>query len=329
MSILLLTWFLQLGPGHTAVFSSTEYPAVFLPLWSEWHFQNGRWVAAVFGDSDDDLGITLYCWDKGKPIERLASTTAREGVYLVRNATLSPSGRQFVFQGYGNPAAFEYDLDQREKGFRRRFIISKSDDLLFWDDHTIIAAAKFPSIAFQVDGSDSLPALLDSLMDQIPDGIDHPIESRYYKNRMHLCRLGQQIALGFGIHPEVLVWNGVRRHVFSVGFAGYVEPIRDFPRDSRRYKQWFSQFHHLLQLTWFEGDLYGLYRKGYEEYGVWVRFEGNGSRVVWDNDRETTRIFTMQQDEMILGQQGEDQNGDVTWRLWRSSTLPTASVRKP
>ncbi len=322
MLTLFLTLTLAIQTPAEAVFSSAEFPAIFNPIWGDWHFRNGTWIGIVFGDSSQAQGISVFVWEEGQPLRKHASADAREGLFMLRNTDVSPSGQKLLVQGYGNSVAYLCSLVDQKGVFKRKMVVDHGDDFIFWDEKTVLSGSKFPSIRFAVHGRKKI-AEIERLKAQLPTGIDHPVEPYYYKNKMHFKRHENKFAFAFGLVPEVYIWDGVKLTSHEVGFADYEVPTKKYPKDSRKYRKWFSSFHHLQQIAWFKGDLYGLFRKGYDEYGVWLRFHDQGSLKVWDNDANSIRIFAMNGEEMILGKRSDKAEGDVTWRLWRASSLPS------
>ena len=311
--------------GHQGkiVFSSNDYPAIFYSIWSFWHNHQGNWTFAVSGDQQTGQGISVFQWNQGQAPQLLVKTDAREGIYSVRNTALSPSGNRLVMRGFGNPMVFELDL-KKPIGFRRSFVPQLADCLIFWDENRVLAGSKYPEIKFAVHGPEgSRISQIEGLVDRLPDDIDHPVEPYYYKNAMHLSKHGPNLAIGFGLFDQVTIWDGKRRTLYNVGFPGYEQGPKKFPKHPERLRAWFQKFHHLFQLTWFKGKLYGMFRKGYGDLGVWVEFRGGGSPVVWDNNRNEVRIFAIQGDELILGRNEVDSNQEVTWHLWQASSFPS------
>jgi len=312
-------------PVHAgdAVFSSNDYSDVFLPIWSYWHRANDTWVAIVSGDQRENQGISVFRWDEDSEPVLLKKSSAREGIFNVRGSALSPSGSRLLIRGFTNPVLFELNVENPTR-FRRAFLLELSEAFLFWDEQRILSGAKFPEVGFKVYGKGNLTIpQIETIHGQLPKKLNHPVEPFYYKNIMHLAKHDRNVAVAFGLHEVVTVWDGKRKRGYTIGFPGYVKPPWKKPRNLKALKAWFQRFHHLFHLTWFRGELYAMFRHGYADLGVWVRFEGMGCRKVWDNNESDVRIFAMERDGLILGEKIVDNEEEVRWRLWQASSLPS------
>ena len=325
-SLQTIPWLLALAlpnPGAEAIFSSRDHSDLFYPIWSTWHRADGYWVFMLPGDKRENKGISVYRWDTDKQPHLLQATTVREGIYHVRTSALSPSGTRLLIRSYTNPVLFEIQIDNPGR-IRRAFHLELSDDILFWDEDRLLSGAKFPEVRFKTYGDDSEPIpQVTTLKAQLPKKINHPVEPVYAKNIMHMSKQGERLAVAFGLAEEVTVWDGHRRHRYTIGFPGYVNPPWKRPKNLGKLKEWFQNFHHLQTLTWFKGDLYAMFQHGYDDLGVWVKFQGVGCRKIWDNNRESVRIFAMEKDGLILGEKIMDTEEEVQWRLWQAFSLPS------
>lgn len=319
-----LFWFLaHSDQGPVAVFSSNEHSEIFKPVWSFWHRAPNGWVFVISGDRREAEGLSIWSWPTGQQPKRLINSGIREGIFQVRGSALTPSGKKLYLRGFTNPVLFEVNLEN-PKRFKRAFLVEQSDSILFWDEKRLLSGGKYPKLVFKVYGEDQNPIpLLANIKDQIPSDIDHPIEHFYGQNQMLMAKNGQKLAIAFGLYSEVMIWDGVRKRYFVIGFPGYQKPPWKNPRNIKRFKPWFEKLHHLSQLTWFQDRLFGLFKQGYEEYGVWVEFVGAGAIKIWDNDKEDIRIFAMEKDSLILGKQILDHEEEVQWQLWQASSLPS------
>lgn len=318
--LLTLAW---ANPGNDVVFSSKDYDDIFYPIWSTWHKAEDSWILVLPGNRRTNQGLSVHRWLAGEKPTQLYSTGAREGIYQVRSSALSPSGDQLLIRSFSNPILFEFRLDKKAR-IKRAYELELADTFLFWDAQRLVSGTKYPKLRFTTQGEDRNPIpQLKKLKAQLPKKINHPVEPYYAKNLMHMSKHGEQLAIAFGLSEEVTVWDGHKRHRYAIGFPGYITPPWKRPKDLDRLKEWFQEFHHLQTLTWFQGELYAMFQHGYDDLGVWVKFEDKGTRKIWDNGREKIRIFAMEKDGLILGEKILDTEEEVKWRLWQASSLPS------
>lgn len=330
--LLVCVWMMGAGalgttPKSTSegYFSSNEHPEIFLSIWSFWHKSPDGWVFLITGDYRDNKGLTVWKWPEGEAPVQWAQTSAREGIFLPKLSALSPSGNTLSIRGLRSPIIFELDM-QTAPVFQRKYQLEHAESMLFWEEDRLFSGGKYPQVKFKFYGQNQIQVpLVKSLPNLLPKDMDHPIESQYSQNQMVLAKHGESLAVGIGMYHEVMVWNGVKKRYFHIGFPGYQKPPwRKLKRmELPQFRKWLATFHHLFQLTWFQGDLYGLFRQGGDDDGTWVKFVGGGCVVVWDNNREPVRLFAMEGDSLVFGEKVLDTEEEIKWRLWQASSLPS------
>ena len=327
-----LLWLSLTASGHTlnpdkshgVELSSSDHSALFFPFWSgDTRFFRGGLYLVIRGANNEE-GMSIYRWDE-EGCRRIFQTTPREGLWASRATAVDESGDTLYFSGYLDGLVYRYNPVE---GFRR-FAEKNFVQSLFVYKGVPVRGHKGPGHDLETVGNRELPVL--SLINRrLPEGVDHPSESRINKQEMVLARNGHRLAVGYRLSQPVVIFDledgrRLETHRLRRLFAGYIPPTQTFDVKNINRKtsvEWSERHHRLQSLAWFGEDLFGHFQKGYEGYGVWVRLNRPG--FVWDNNRQTTKIMAMGPERLLLGSVKETEVGEVRWSLRQGLSLPSA-----
>lgn len=338
--IALLSTMVLIGPGSAgksqAQFSSADHEIMNDPntIWGNWIPYEAGWFILVDGTQKEEKGGRIYRWTDHSPPELLIYSTPREGFQTFAVWAAPPEGREIVVKGWRSPWSFIFYPNDPDQGFQRYKLARYCDDLTFWGEQSYICGTKFPE--HRLAGlTEKQPTLITSINRALPRDVGHDVEGKANANLMVFAKGTSSLALAYSLHPQVFLFDlstppqrlKNQRRAYPIRFSGYDPPPRKYigkPINQKRHLAWWSRFHRLVDLHWFQGDLYGKFRKGLEGY-IWVLIDERGGEVKWDNNGAKLHLLAMSETELVWGKYKENDRGDIEWNLWRTSSFGSYS----
>lgn len=313
----------------TVSLTSEQHTSLFVystPAWCHWHYRDGVWYFMIDSDRSEDRGITIYKWPDGGELEEIAHATARERLVSVRASAVSEDGSLIYVKDLSNPRIFKVNSVESEFPFQRVYSKDLTDSLVFWQDKAFAGINHPQNEIVALDQSDLNHEDIEFVNRFLFDDTYHPVQEGANFNPMILAADGAALAVGYGLYDKVLIVHGRQKKIVELRFPGRIEPPNDFrPPKSRDdgFLVWLDSFHRLAKLKWFQGELYGLFRRGFHDLGVWVALTGDSDFAYENKNHVDEQLISLEGNSVIFGRKIENSNGDLSWQLWRSSTLPS------
>lgn len=304
--------------------STEQHEALFSP-WlvnvTGWHRYEEGWFLALQGNQGEEKGLRIFRWSRDDAFKLLGYTTAREGFRDARALAVNRKGDRILLKGLLSSVVFRFDPQSGE--FNRFAIVPRADVFMFWDDERAFYGNRYPDNHLQPIGEISI-AELGPINRNLTDDAYHPSEGIITANLMYLARNGAQLAVGYSLYEKVLLIKDGRSTEVSIRFPDLIPPPKTFikdMKDPRNYFKWEKTFHKLDGLRWFRNELYVLFRKGFKDAGLWVKVYPRTPEYRWNNNSAPFQVIAMEGDEVIRAESQETEEA-VTWRIWRTSSLP-------
>ena len=320
----LVCCFLSLSAGSITL-SSSKYPSLLYPMWYNAFLTYGDTVyVLVKGSRPSQEPLQILEWKQDRVIS-IFQSTPRENLYKAYSLALSEDGERIYLGAYFGGATYYFDLAGKFGLAARDTALSGA---LFTYRGGLIRAAKDTEVPLKVLLGNTLPSLehINKQLHKVPS---HPVDGQINFNRTVLSREGRWLVLGYCLQDKVFVFDledGSLQKTINIRapFPGYHRPpdtfpVRLGPDFNHRVLTWGSSFHTLHSLRLHKGNVYGLFREGYESLGVWVELGGS---FRWDNDKQPAILMDITPQGYILGTTTGQDSDEVTWTLRRSSTLP-------
>jgi len=292
------------------------------PVWTNWLKYGGDWLLIPIYEENGFAVIRR--WSQDGRLEILAKASPREGLAYISAYAINSRGR-LAMRGWLKPSIFFLDIHNPKAGFKRgEPAIHLFGSLIYWNDDLLVGGTQ--DLRLKLFSEGALP-LLKTLNRRLPDA-SHPSQYKVNHHRMLLAKRQNILAVGYALYNEIALADTRTQKVRTVliGFPGYIEPLKRYPKnmDPNRDNEYMGRFHHLTRLAWHKGALYGMFRKGYEGYGVWASLSPKGL-FKWDNNSRREKVLAISENEVVMGsvERSDKPEETVTWRLWRSSSLPS------
>ena len=313
------------------ILSSDDHSALFFLSWyfDTQFFEEGLFLV-IMGSTQEQEGLTIYRW-KGNEFKKLFTTTPREGIFNARAVALTPKGDALYLCDFLKGLIYRY----RPGATFIRFGQKPNTEALVAYQDFVIRGTKWPSYNLETVGDQALP-VLETINSLLPKDAVHVSDGKSNADEMVLALDKHRLALGYNLYSAALIFDLgsgdlLQRCEWKKPFSGYIEPRKDFigtyqePQEYMRAMQaWQESFHQLVVLAWHRGKLYGLFRRGIEDQGIWARLNGTTEDPFsWDNNRNEIKLLSIGPDRVMLGRRKEDAEERVTWTLWQSTSLPS------
>ncbi len=326
---LLFCWYGDGKLGKTVTLSSDDNSRLF---YSSWFFETRFYRDGVYvvlnGSTRNKEGLCIYHWTE-TTFERIFCTTPREGIYSARAVAVTATGDAIYLSDWLAGLIYRYIPGQDFKRIDQKF---GTESLVVFGD-AVIRGGKKPSNNLGTVAPAEL-AVLEKINDSLPRDATHPSEGRSNENEMLLALDGSRLAIGYKLHENILIVDmgtgAVLKEVaMKRPFPGYVIPPDDFVGETKNTQEfvrlidhWLETFHKLEMLSWHRGELFGFFRRGYEDNGIWARLDGQ-KPYFWDNNKGGLQLLSIGPDRVILGEKEETADEAVIWTLRQSSSLPS------
>lgn len=275
-------------------------------------------------DRDDDRGVRVIDWKDDEKIQVLAYATGREGLFSIMASCVSWDGSLIYLRDLSNPRVFQFKSDHDDP-FKKIASLPHADELVLWPGDQLVFGNNYPLSALKGVRKEDRSSEIDAILKKLPKDAIHEVNSHANFNPMVLAGYGQVLAVGYGMQEEVLVFRDGTMKAVPIKFRGRLKPPETYKPDPKAKDGavgWLEKFHRLYRLAWHKDQLFGLFRKGFSGLGIWVRIDPSEKAYTYDNNHQEVQLISMGRTEVVLGKKEETKNGDVTWRLWRSSSLP-------
>jgi hypothetical protein len=325
--------------------SSENHSSLFYPMWffKSVHDQDGVWFA-VDGDRKTGEGVAVYRLDE-TGLNLIQTSEPRSNLFYSKGLSVSQEeGRLFLLGNLGLNL-FEANSDE----ILNRMPLSNSDVLLSYGS-VLIRGVKFPKHELEViypaqidfgAGGEENAGERDEKLEKAIARINrqlsskkHPSEGYFSVNEMIASIEGSRLAVSTCLGREIQVFDlntGERLEQWPIEhpFRDWIEPPDTRPvlakgqiDFNRKYHEWIDDFDRCIQLSWCGGEIYGLFRRGYDGSGVWAKLSNREARqFTWNNNGNDVHLLAMGADQFVLGQPRENSRGEVVWKLWRSREL--------
>ena len=280
------------------------------------------WIGLT-GDKKSDEGLCIYKWSNDN-LEIFFCTTPKDNLYKPASYTVHPSSENLYFVSRVGNIAYIYD---KKNGLKR---FSKAP---YCNEVNLLNGDLYTTSGLTNKASYLLPQKDNKLLNFINTKISYkyyiPREPRD-EDKLLTSVSENHIAFAKSLWSDIYIFDtkediASRRHQFQNPFRGYLAPPpfntpagQNLKKD---WKKWVNSFHRLCLITWHKDQLYGWFRKGYDDHGVWARLDAPG--YAYRNPDHEEKLLAVGPDRVIMGTIEEDDEGEVIWTLWQSSSLPS------
>ena len=311
----------------TITLSSERHSALLYPMWCQGFYSCGQATYFVInGSRPSQEPLQLLEW-KVDQVLSIFQSTPREDLYDAYSLAMTPDCHQLFMGSYNGGLTYRFDLSG---DFKRLSIDGAlSEQLFFYQNRLVRSSRKGKPILKPLNGEPLTG--LSAISQVLAQDKRHPVEDHNNFNRTVLTVSGDRMAICYSMYDRIRVFNlktGALEQTIPIGrpFPSYQPPPPDYPvkrgQDYRhRVMTWNSSFHSLQSLRFRAGQVFGLFRKGFDTQGVWVAFDQANS-FYWDNDKEQTKLLDIQEKRYFLATVNGLEEEEVLWTLWDSLTLP-------
>jgi len=316
--VLLCTYPVFANESGETKLSANQYSALYGSMVGNIKWQRYAKGWYIFLNGDDEEGMAIFHWPDTGKLEKIYHTDARDGFSSISRIAVSNNGQKIYFQPYINPTMYQFYPGKRK--LVRFRVVNSADTLGFWKND-LFKGAVFPENHITVIPEDSSSSLK-GVQERLPPEAKHPMDGYTNVNQMITSVFQEKLALGYSLYQKVFIFDGQKVSEISAQFPGYLEPPRSRNKNPDKYREWVADFHRLCGLSWLNGNIFGLYRRGFDDLGLWINLSEPSLEQRWDNNRNEWKIVAIHRDYLMMAKPNETED-DLVWALERRKSFPT------
>lgn len=297
-----------------------QAPSMTYPIWATWLHDSGNWIIVPF--RNEDGAVTIRKWDKDNDIKVIARTGLREGIAYASYGAIDDKGMLYV-RGMVSPNVLMLDTRAEQPKFKKYGSALDLNGNYFVHQGLLIGGAHDLNLKGYPD---ELSGSLYQVARRLPKA-KHPSQGHDNRHKMLLSFDGDILAISYTLYDEFAIVDLSKKSppkFQKLRFRGYVSPFDvTYPKkySDKAELAYMNDIHHLDALAIHKGRVYGRFRKGFSGFGIWVDLL-DPKAFTYDNNRVVKKVVAVSQNEIVLGEYSETEDGLITWTYSRSSSLP-------
>lgn len=316
-----LLWLLLCLQGDSLRLDLDEVSSMTMPIWATWLYDSGNWI--IVPTRNEDGAVTIRKWDRQNKISVLGRTGPREGIMYASFGALDEKGVLYL-RGMVSPNVLMLDTRNPRPRFKKYGSAIDLNGEYFVHQGLLIGGAYNLHLK-AYEGNLSEP--FSGIARRLPDA-KHPSLGHDNRQKMLLEKTSTKLVIAYTLYDEFSVIdlkNPPKKPKFQkLRFRGYVRPDDiPYPKkySDKKEMAYMSKIHHLHEVSIFKDRAYGRFRQGFDGYGIWVDLL-DPVAFTYDNNKNDKKIVAISEEELVLGSVHETDDGGITWKYWRSSSLP-------